>query len=75
MALVLLAFAHPYPIPPPHVQLLRTLSCLHIAICVQCLLTCPKFYYLEKVVARIRQKRFTHHPKHSKYNNEIAKKL
>jgi hypothetical protein len=25
MAFMLLAFAHPYPIPPPHVQLLRAL--------------------------------------------------
>jgi hypothetical protein len=30
---------------------------------------------LGEVVARFRQKLFTHHPKHSQYNNKVAKKL
>ncbi len=45
-----------------------------VASTSQYLLTGPTFYYLGEVVARFRQKHFTHHPRHSKYNNRIAKK-
>jgi hypothetical protein len=49
--------------------------CNVCAICTsQCLLTCSKCYYLGEILARFRQKLFTHQQKHSKYNNKKTKK-